>query len=176
MADLLTPDERSERMRRIQSRDTSPEFVVRAQLHRMGLRFSLRTHSLPGRPDLILPKWRVAVFIHGCFWHGHHHCGIAHIPRTHTNYWANKIRANRLRDARKRRQLLDLGWRVLQVWECHITKDPLGTATQLYERITGCRPRVAITFSRRDILLAARLKVTHKLEGQKRNNASWLAR
>lgn len=97
-----------------------PELVVRSYLHRRGLRFRLHRRDLPGRPDIVLPAYRVAILVHGCFWHGHAGCKRASLPKTRVSFWAEKIAANRERDARSIRALEALGWRPLIVWECEI--------------------------------------------------------
>jgi DNA mismatch endonuclease (patch repair protein) len=104
-------------MSRIGSRDTGPELRVRSLLHRLGYRFRLQRRDLPGTPDIVLPRHGKAIFVHGCFWHGHA-CKIDKMPKSRMDYWEPKIVANRQRDARKRRQLAALGWRSLVVWEC----------------------------------------------------------
>lgn len=120
MADIVDSKRRSELMAGIRSRDTAPELAVRRIAHRMGLRFRLHRKALPGRPDLIFPKHRLAVFVHGCFWHRHEDCPFSHIPKTRTAYWADKFERNVARDKRNREALQDLGWRVVVVWECEV--------------------------------------------------------
>jgi len=119
--DRLSPERRSALMSRIRSKDTGPERVVRSLAHRLGFRFRLHRRDLPGTPDLAFPSRRKAIFVHGCFWHGHV-CKVGKMPKSRTDYWGPKIVENRARDARKRRQLARLGWRSLVVWECE-TKD-----------------------------------------------------
>lgn len=104
-------------MRAIRQKDTKPELVIRKGLHAAGFRYQLHRKDLPGRPDLVLPKYRAAIFIHGCFWHGHG-CHLFKIPQTRTEFWINKIQANRVRDEKDLKNLLSSGWRVLVVWEC----------------------------------------------------------
>lgn len=105
-------------MRSIRREDTLPELAVRHHLHRRGLRFRLHVKSLPGSPDIVLPRRRTVVFVHGCFWHGHtcRHGSVK--PRHNSEFWAQKIEANRARDRRKAKQLRELGWKVETVWEC----------------------------------------------------------
>jgi DNA mismatch endonuclease (patch repair protein) len=117
--DTLTPENRSRLMSRIRSEDTKPELIVRSMLHRMGFRFRIHRKDLPGRPDIVLPKHKKVVLVHGCFWHGHL-CKIAPGPKSNTAYWSPKIETNRSRDQRNRTALIDLGWRVLELWECEI--------------------------------------------------------
>ena len=102
----------------IRGRDTKPELSVRSYLHRAGFCFTLDNRRLPGRPDIVLPKWSVAVLIHGCFWHGHQDCRYFRLPGTRREFWAEKIRGNVIRDQRVIAQLTEGGWRVAVVWEC----------------------------------------------------------
>ncbi|QNN78410.1 DNA mismatch endonuclease Vsr [Pseudoxanthomonas mexicana] len=120
MADTLSPEERSDRMRRIRGFDTGPELMVRRYLHARGLRYRLHDGVLPGRPDLVLPKHGVVVFVHGCFWHAHR-CQKGRIPDTRSQFWKEKLESNRRRDARNATSLRRLGWRVLTVWECSLS-------------------------------------------------------
>lgn len=117
MTDVHTPEQRQRNMSRIRGRDTKPEMLVRRGLHTRGLRYRLQDRTLPGRPDLVFPKHRAVVFVHGCFWHGHN-CPMFHLPATRSDFWRTKINGNRARDARSVQALLDSGWRVLTVWEC----------------------------------------------------------
>ncbi|MEX5574207.1 DNA mismatch endonuclease Vsr [Pseudomonas lijiangensis] len=108
----------SDRMRLIKREHTQPELVVRRLLHRMGLRFRLHSKSLPGSPDVVLPKRRTVVFVHGCYWHRHPGCRYASMPKTRQDFWLPKFTSNVERDSRKAEQLRELGWRVVVVWEC----------------------------------------------------------
>lgn len=118
--DKLSSDARSRNMARIRSRDTRPEREVRSLLHRLGYRFRLVQHSLPGTPDIVLPKYHTAIFVHGCFWHRHAYCQYAYMPKTRTRFWKQKFRANRARDRKVIEQLKAIGWHVLVVWECEL--------------------------------------------------------
>lgn len=109
---------RSDIMRAVKRVNTAPEMIVRQELHALGLRFRLHRRDLPGSPDIVLPKLRTVIFVHGCFWHRHSDCRYATIPKTRQEYWLPKFAANIERDARKNAQLQVLGWRVLLVWEC----------------------------------------------------------
>ena len=120
MADFLSPAGRSERMSRIRGRDTAPELAVRRYLHREGFRYRLHVRDLPGRPDIVLPKYGVVIFVNGCFWHAHA-CQKGRIPSTRSDFWEEKFRNNRSRDERSRRALRKAGWRVLTVWECSLS-------------------------------------------------------
>ncbi len=118
MVDSLPPDRRSENMRRIRSQDTAPELIVRRMVHAMGYRYRLHVRDLPGKPDLVFPRLRKVVEIYGCFWHGHTACREGRVPATRPEYWAPKLKANRLRDRANRRRLRALGWSILVIWEC----------------------------------------------------------
>lgn len=121
MTDIVSPGKRSAMMRAVRSKDTKPELLVRRGLHVRGLRFKLHDASLPGRPDLVLPKWRTVVFVQGCFWHGHG-CGYSRLPEKNREFWAHKIRANVARDEANKKSLAVAGWNVLEVWTCQLRK------------------------------------------------------
>lgn len=118
MTDIVDSRRRSEMMAGIRGRDTAPERAVRRVAHRMGLRFRLHRKDLPGRPDLVFPRHRLAVFVHGCFWHRHEGCRYAYTPKSRAAFWTRKFAGNVARDRRNEDALRDLGWRVLIVWEC----------------------------------------------------------
>ena len=118
MTDIVDSKRRSEMMAGIRDRGTAPEIAVRRIAHRMGLRFRLHRNDLPGRPDLVFPKHRLAVFVHGCFWHRHKGCRFASNPKSRVAFWNEKFAANVARDARQEAALKDLGWSVLVIWEC----------------------------------------------------------
>jgi len=105
-------------MSAVRARNTKPEQIVRSVLHRMGYRFRLQAKNLPGKPDIVLPKYRVAIFVHGCFWHQHLECKKAKRPASNTEFWNKKLDDNITRDARNHQLLTDEGWKVLVVWEC----------------------------------------------------------
>ena len=117
MADTISKAERSALMARIRGKDTKPEVFVRSALHRAGFRFRLYARGLPGRPDIVLPRHGVVIFVHGCFWH-RHGCALASEPATRRRFWQAKFEANMARDRRNARALRKLGWRVLTGWEC----------------------------------------------------------
>jgi DNA mismatch endonuclease (patch repair protein) len=119
MVDVLTPEQRHLNMSRIRGRDTKPEMLIRHGLHARGFRYRLQDRKLPGRPDLVFPRYHAVVFVHGCFWHGHD-CPMFKLPATRQEFWINKITSNRARDARTTAALLELGWRIATVWECSI--------------------------------------------------------
>ena len=121
MTDRLTIEQRSNLMRRVRGKDTAPELIVRRLAHAAGFRFRLHRKDLPGKPDLCFPSRRKAMFVHGCFWHGHG-CKIGRLPKSRPEYWQPKIARNRERDTAAVAALAALGWRVLTVWQCQ-TKD-----------------------------------------------------
>ena len=121
MTDIFTPEKRSEVMSRIRGRNTKPEVALRSMLHRLGYRFTVsgpKNKSLPGKPDIVLPKYRTVIFVHGCFWHGHENCRIFKMPTSRRQWWSAKIMGNRARDKRNEAALLAMGWNVVTIWEC----------------------------------------------------------
>lgn len=123
MADTFTSEKRSEVMRRIRSAGTTPEIRVRKELHRLGYRFRINKKELPGKPDIVLPKYRAILLIHGCFWHQHTGCKSGRMPMSRQDYWIPKLERNIARDLRNIDALYALGWNVRVVWECEIAKD-----------------------------------------------------
>lgn len=125
--DTLTPEERSQRMSLVRCRDTLPEKIVRRIVWRSGFRYRLHYRSLPGTPDLVFPKLRKVIFIHGCFWHRHgaRSCSLARLPKSRLRFWIPKLEQNRTRDIRNRSRLRRRGWKVLVIWECQITSSNL---------------------------------------------------
>ena len=121
MADTRTKEQRTRIMKSVRTRDTGPELIVRRRLHRLGFRFRLQAKDLPGKPDIVFRNRRKAIFVHGCFWHGHD-CGKGRLPKSRTDYWGPKIEANRARDSHAVAALSELGWQVLVVWQCE-TRD-----------------------------------------------------
>lgn len=121
--DILTPEKRSWNMSRIRDRDTKPELKLRSALHRLGYRFRLSDRSLPGRPDIVLPKYKTAVFVHGCFWHRHMGCKYAYNPKSKVEFWQHKFEENMARDERNIRDISNKGWIPVVVWECQIKHD-----------------------------------------------------
>jgi DNA mismatch endonuclease (patch repair protein) len=119
MVDSLTVEERSVRMSRIRGVDTKPELWVRRALHALGFRFRLHVRTLPGRPDIVMPKYDTVIFVHGCYWHGHS-CQKGRIPASNSLFWKEKFDNNHRRDVRNCRALRGLGWRVLTIWECEL--------------------------------------------------------
>jgi DNA mismatch endonuclease (patch repair protein) len=118
--DKLTPERRSWNMSRIRSSNTKPELIVRSLLHHMGYRFRLHRKDLPGTPDIVLPRHKAVIFVHGCFWHRHKDCKYAYTPKSRIDFWQAKFAANVERDKRAVQELTALGWRVFTLWECDI--------------------------------------------------------
>lgn len=119
MVDIVDPATRSRMMAGIRGKNTKPELVLRKQLHKLGLRYRLHNKKLPGHPDLALSKWKVVIFVNGCFWH-QHGCKLSKLPRTNRGFWRKKLAGNRERDARSLSELVSLGWRCAIVWECSL--------------------------------------------------------
>lgn len=122
--DIWTKEKRSNVMARILSKNTKPELSVRRKLTEMGFRYRLHDKKLPGKPDIVLRKYRVTIFVHGCFWHLHKGCVDVRIPNSRKKYWQNKLLKNRARDIQHKKKLKKLGWNILYLWECEIEKKP----------------------------------------------------
>ncbi len=135
MVDVVDPATRSRMMSGIQGKNTKPELLVRRYLHSRGLRYRLHVKTLPGKPDIVLPKYRTVVFVHGCFWHQHQNCKFATMPSSRPSFWAHKLSENVARDQYQIAALDGLGWRVLIVWECEL-KDGAARLESLYSEIT----------------------------------------
>ncbi len=145
MADKMTKEQRSKCMSRIRGKDTGPEMIVRRWLWQRGYRYRKHEKRLPGTPDIVMRKYGIVIFIHGCFWHGHE--GHLHLPQTNADFWRTKIERNKARDARQKEELLAMGWSVLTVWETipartHAGHDRIPHQRFLSpsERPTPCRP------------------------------------
>lgn len=132
MPDVHTPEVRSRNMSAVRGKDTKPELLLRSGLHKCGFRYRLHARNLPGRPDLVFASRRAAIFVNGCFWHGHD-CALFRLPGTRQDFWRAKIERNRLRDATVRARLEEMGWRHLTVWECSFR----GTRGMGFERTLG---------------------------------------
>ena len=130
MPDVVDSQTRSRMMARIRSKNTKPEMAVRRYLHRLGFRYRLHDKRLPGRPDLVFPRYRTVLFVHGCFWHQHAGCHLASTPGTNAEFWQHKLSGNQMRDARQTESLEAAGWRVLVIWECQV-RDPSGLPDQI---------------------------------------------
>lgn len=138
MTDNVTPSRRSEIMGRIRSKNTVPELRVRSILHRAGYRYRLHVDSLPGRPDIVLPKYRAIVRVQGCFWHRHAGCAMAYEPKSRVDFWNAKFKANCARDLTQCERLEAAGWQVIDVWECE-TRDIAVLADVLASRMPAKR-------------------------------------
>lgn len=137
LADIVPREVRSRMMAGIRGKDTKPELIVRRALHGRGLRFRLHRSDLPGRPDIVLPKYRTAIFVNGCFWHGHD-CPMFKWPKTREAFWRTKIEGNKDRDADALVRIANAGWNVEVVWECELrssTGEIQSTLSKLYDRI-----------------------------------------
>ncbi|MEZ2419248.1 very short patch repair endonuclease [Luteibacter sp. RCC_6_2] len=134
MIDRLTSEQRRHLMQQVKGKNTRPEMLVRSLLHSLGYRFRLHRKDLPGTPDIVFPSRRLALFVHGCFWHGHG-CRIGQLPKSRLEYWEPKIAANRERDERKESALLLAGWRVEVVWQCEL--GDLEKLTKRMQRLLG---------------------------------------
>ena len=132
MSDVFSPEKRSAVMRRVKGRDTSPEMKVRKLLTRLGARYRLHRKDLPGNPDIVLPGRKLAIFVHGCFWHGHDCARGARVPKQNRDYWLGKVARNVARDAASRDALAGTGWRVETIWECHMKDE-----AALTDRLAG---------------------------------------
>lgn len=119
--DIVSPEKRSRMMAGIKGKNTKPEMVVRRFVHGMGFRFRLHRKDLPGSPDIVFPRLRRVIFVHGCFWHRHLDCRFAYTPKSNTQFWLDKLRSNVRRDDSAQKALKALGWEVLIVWECEVS-------------------------------------------------------
>jgi DNA mismatch endonuclease (patch repair protein) len=137
-SDVFDEQTRSAVMRRVKGRNTAPELKVRRALTALGARYRLHRADLPGKPDIVMPGRRLAIFVHGCFWHGHDCARGARVPKDNRDYWVGKVARNRARDARNREALAALGWRVETIWECDL-KDAAGLRVRLYQ-LLDCHP------------------------------------
>lgn len=165
MVDRLTKQQRSWVMGRIRSKNTKPEIMVRSILHRMGYRFRINRRDLTGNPDIVLPKYKTIIFVHGCFWHRHNGCREASTPKTRKKYWREKFARNVKRDKHNARELRKDGWSVLTVWSCQVKKDPVKVARRLDRHLRGEQIE-GISYiipTRRELLKSAEKKADYKL-------------
>ena len=136
MTDVLTTAQRQLNMSRIRGKDTKPEMLVRRDLHARGLRYRLHERKLPGRPDLVFPKHHTAVFIHGCFWHGHYNCKYFVVPKTRTDWWLTKINRNKQVDLENLSKLSYAGWKIFIIFECELkTDNRIKSLNKLYNKL-----------------------------------------
>ena len=132
--DVFSIEKRSKIMAKIKGKDTKPEKIIRSLLHKMGYCFRLHRRDLPGNPDIVLPKYKKVIFVHGCFWHGHKGCPRSEKPSSNKNFWNEKLTKNIERDKQNQRKLNELGWVSLVIWQCQIKK---GNISQLRQTLTS---------------------------------------
>ncbi|GAE16640.1 very short patch repair endonuclease [Bacteroides pyogenes] len=136
MTDIFSKDKRSDIMSKISNKNTKPEILVRKYLFANGFRFRVNDKRFPGKPDILLPKYKTAIFVNGCFWHGHKNCKAATLPSSNTDYWANKIASNIERDKKAQIQLEQMGYRVFIIWQCQLkAKERECTLSNLAEKL-----------------------------------------
>ncbi|MEI6749028.1 MAG: DNA mismatch endonuclease Vsr [Bacteroidota bacterium] len=141
MADVHSEEVRSYNMSRIKGKDTKPEMLVRKFLFTKGFRYRLHDKRLPGKPDIVLPKYKTVLFIHGCFWHGHDGCRYFVVPKTRTDWWLNKIDNNKLNDLQSVRALVADGWRTIVIWECELKPNEReSTFSKLFDALNSYTP------------------------------------
>ena len=135
MTDVHDKKTRSFNMSRIKAKDTKPELLVRKFLFSKGFRYRLHVKDLPGKPDIVLPKYKTVIFVHGCFFHGHKGCKYFTIPKTRTEWWLNKIKGNQKHDCETEVKLNVLGWKVIVIWECELKKASDRTLDSVFEKL-----------------------------------------
>ncbi|HVT85239.1 MAG TPA: DNA mismatch endonuclease Vsr [Chitinophagaceae bacterium] len=136
MSDVHDKKTRSYNMSRIRAKDTKPEMLVRKFLHAQGFRYRLHDNKLPGKPDIVLPKYKTIIFIHGCFWHGHKNCKYFVVPKTRTQWWLNKINSNKANDERVVKALKKQGWNIITIWGCKLRTSKINpTLNSLVQKI-----------------------------------------
>lgn len=172
MTDSLTPAERSALMSKVRSSDTRPEWILRSGLHRMGFRYSLRNRRLPGKPDLVFPKYRAVVFVHGCYWHHHRlgKCRRSSLPASNREFWRVKFATNRRRDRSNAAKLRRQGWRVMAVWECQLLDDTIASVERVADWLTESAPTILEKrkfsyLDRSTLLRSADFKVRERIDG-----------
>lgn len=156
MADVMTPKQRSRCMAAIKGKDTKPEMIVRKYLFSRGMRFRVQVRKLPGTPDIVLPKYKTVIFVNGCFWHGHEDCKYFRLPKSNVEFWKEKIKRNIERDRESMQALLDLGWKIIRVWECELRNkaNREDTLNKIYKSITSPNGS-SYSFEETDIPMAA---------------------
>lgn len=140
MSDILTPEQRHKNMSQIRSKDTSIEVKLRKALFARGLRYRKNVTGMIGKPDIVLPKYKTVIFIHGCFWHRHKGCKYATMPKTRVDFWKEKFNSNIQRDKRQTEELINNGWNVLVVWECELKHNLEAIADEIFKIIHYMRP------------------------------------
>ena len=156
MADVMTPKQRSRCMAAVKGKDTKPEMIVRKYLFSRGMRFRVQVRKLPGTPDIVLPKYKTVIFVNGCFWHGHEDCKYFRLPKSNVEFWKEKIGRNIERDRESMQALLDLGWKIIRVWECELRNkaNREDTLNKIYKSITSPNGS-SYSFEETDIPMAA---------------------
>lgn len=160
----MTPSQRHDCMAAIHSASTKPEIILRSSLWRLGFRYRINDRRLPGTPDIVLPRYRTVIFVHGCFWHGHKGCSKFRIPKTNEDFWTAKITRNRERDQQTWRQLEAKGWYVIVVWECELKRNRLAeTVARVSDTIKENGREYSLSLkSRREVREAYRLERASK--------------
>lgn len=156
MADVMTPKQRSRCMAAVKGKDTKPEMIVRKYLFSRGMRFRVQVRKLPGNPDIVLPKYKTVILVNGCFWHGHEDCKYFRLPKSNVEFWKEKIGRNIERDRESMQALLDLGWKIIRVWECELRNkaNREDTLNKIYKSITSPNGS-SYSFEETDIPMAA---------------------
>lgn len=156
MADVMTPEQRSRCMAAVKGKDTKPEMIVRKYLFSRGMRFCVQVRKLPGTPDIVLPKYKTVILVNGCFWHGHEDCKYFRLPKSNVEFWKEKIKRNIERDRESMQALLDLGWKIIRVWECELRNkaNRENTLNKIYKSITSSES-TRYSFEETDIPMAA---------------------
>lgn len=156
MADVMTPEQRSRCMAAVKGKNTKPEMIVRKYLFSRGLCFRVQVRKLPGNPDIVLPKYKTVIFVNGCFWHGHEGCKYFRLPKSNVEFWKEKIERNIERDKESMQALLDLGWKVIRVWECELRNkaNREETLNKIYNSITSSEGS-GYSFEETDVPMAA---------------------
>ena len=135
--DIWTKEKRSDVMSKIRGKNTKPELILRSQLFRQGFRFRVHQKDLPGKPDIVFPKYKTVIFVHGCFWHFHNNCREGRIPSTNSKYWEQKLIKNKIRDQNNIKSLRKKNWRVIVVWECQIEKNINKTVMNVMRKLVN---------------------------------------
>ena len=177
-ASLQTPDRQTvqldmtHHLSSVRASDTKPEWILRGGLHRLGFRYRLHRKDLPGKPDLVFPKYRSVVFVHGCFWHRHIKCKDASMPSVNQEFWMNKFIATIRRDSRVLRELHDLGWKIMIVWECQLEKDTIAAINRVANWLSQEKTAPNISFgtgsphvNRKELIRASAEKVRSRTRG-----------
>ena len=143
MADILTPEKRSWNMSRIKGKNTKPEVLLRSLLHQAGFRFRIHASNLPGKPDIVLPRYNTVIFVNGCFWHRHNNCKYAYSPKSRQDFWQEKFARTVQRDQEKTEKLIEDGWQVRTVWECELENNPDSIVAKIIRELKGRKDHAA---------------------------------